>query len=170
MDQRSRDGKFDGFSEAFVFYSGNHFFLPFLSRSTRELHQRRTKISIIPTSRRVSLEEQNAQKQDRPLRGRQIAHLIHDSFRVTGVNDSFLDYADSFTYALRDDNIQEIDTRRDGILLSMEHFPPDDILESLHKLIRRESEKLKTVLELYNLEIPQQKAKPDYYRLRPMLK
>ena len=38
--------------------------------------------------RRISLEEQKAQKQDRFLRGRQIAYLIYDYFRVTGVHDS----------------------------------------------------------------------------------
>ena len=48
----------------------------------------------------------------------------------------------------------------------MEQFPPDDILESLYKLRIRESEKLKTVLELYNLENRQKKAKPDYRRLK----
>ena len=35
--------------------------------------------------RRISLEEQKAQKQDRFLRGRQIAYLIYDYLRVTGV-------------------------------------------------------------------------------------
>ena len=34
--------------------------------------------------RRISLEEQKAQKQDSFLRGRQIAYLIYDYFRVTG--------------------------------------------------------------------------------------
>ena len=34
--------------------------------------------------RRISLEEQKAQKQDRFFRGRQIAYLIHDFFRVDG--------------------------------------------------------------------------------------
>ena len=48
----------------------------------------------------------------------------------------------------------------------MEQFPPDDILESLFKLRIRESEKLKTVLELYNLENRQKKAKPDHRRLK----
>ena len=38
--------------------------------------------------RRVSLEEQKAHKEDRFLRGRQIAHLIYEHFRVTGANDS----------------------------------------------------------------------------------
>ena len=34
--------------------------------------------------RRISLEDEKAQKQDRFLRGRQIAYLIYDYFRVTG--------------------------------------------------------------------------------------
>ena len=71
---------------------------------------------------------------------------------------------------LWNDNVQESDLRWDEILLSMEPFSPDDILESLYKLRMRESEKLKTVLELYNLEIHQMKAKPDYHRLKTMVK
>ena len=38
------------------------------------------------------------------------------------------------------------------------------------KLRIRESEKLKTVLELYKMEIHQKKAGPDYHRLRTMVK
>ena len=34
----------------------------------------------------------------------------------------------------------------------------------------RESEKLKTVLELYSMEIHQKKAGPDYHRLKTMVK
>ena len=33
-----------------------------------------------------------------------------------------------------------------------------------------ESDKLKTVLELYNMEIRQKKAEPDYHRLKTMVK
>ena len=73
-------------------------------------------------------------------------------------------------FALRNDNIQEFDTRWDEFLLSMEQFPPDDILESLYKLRIRECEKLKTVLPLYTLEIHQKKAKPDCHRLKTMVK
>ena len=43
--------------------------------------------------RRVSLEEQKAQKEDRFLRGRQIAYLIYDYFRVTASHDSVENYA-----------------------------------------------------------------------------
>ena len=50
--------------------------------------------------RRTSLEEQKAQKLDRFLRGRQIAYLIYEYFRVTGANDSVGNYADLFTTGL----------------------------------------------------------------------
>ena len=65
--------------------------------------------------RRISLEEQKAQKQDRFLRGRQIAYLIYEYFRVTGANDSVENYADLFTIVLRNDDIQEFDSKWDGI-------------------------------------------------------
>ena len=100
--------------------------------------------------KKVSPEEQKAHKQDRQdrfLQGRQIAYLIYDYYRVTGVNDSVLDYADLFTAVLRNDKIQEFDARWEEISLSMEQFPRDDFLESLYKLRKRDSEKLKTVLE-----------------------
>ena len=51
----------------------------------------------------------------------------------------------------------------DGILLPITKIPSDDILEGMYKLRIRESEKLKTVLELYDLEIHQKKAGPDYH-------
>ena len=52
----------------------------------------------------------------------------------------------------------------------MTNIPFDDIQESLHKLRIRESEKVKTVLELYDLEIHQKKLGPDHHRLKTMVK
>ena len=72
--------------------------------------------------------------------------------------------------SLRNDDIQEFDSKWDGILLSMTKIPPDDILEGLYKLRIRESGKLKTVLQLYDLEIHQKKLGPDYHRLKTMVK
>ena len=66
--------------------------------------------------RRVSLEDQKAQKEDRFLRGRQIAYLIYEYFQVTGANDSVENYSDLFTIGLRNDDNQEFDSKWDGIL------------------------------------------------------
>ena len=54
--------------------------------------------------RRISLEEQKARKQDRFFRGRQIAFLIYDYFRVIGSHDSVENYTDLFTVSLRNDD------------------------------------------------------------------
>ena len=52
----------------------------------------------------------------------------------------------------------------------MTKIPSDDIFEGLYKLRIRESEKLKTVLELNNMEIHQKKAGPEYHRLKTMVR
>ena len=44
----------------------------------------------------------------------------------------------------------------------MTKIPPDDVLESLHKLRIGESDQLKTVLELYDMEIHQKISMPNY--------
>ena len=52
----------------------------------------------------------------------------------------------------------------------MTKIQSDDILEGFYKLRIGESGKLKIVLELYDLEIHQKKAGPDYHRLKTMVK
>ena len=96
--------------------------------------------------------------------------MIYDYFWVTGAPDTVLDHADLFTVTLRNDGVQEFDTTWDEMLLSMTKIPPDDVLESLHKLRIRESDQLKTVLELYDMEIHQKKSKPNYQKMKTMVK
>ena len=47
----------------------------------------------------------------------------------------------------------------------MSKIPSDEILESLYKLRIRESVQIKTVLELYNMEIHQKISMPNYQNL-----
>ena len=120
--------------------------------------------------RRISLEEQKAQKQDRFLRGRQIAYMIYEYFRVSGAHHNVFNYAYPFSITLRNHSVQDFDTRWNEILLSMSKFPTDEVLESLYKKRIRESDQLKTVWELYDLEIHKKIPEPDYQRLKTMVK
>ena len=120
--------------------------------------------------KKVSIKKQKAQKEDRFLRGRQIAFMIYYNFRVTGAHDTLLDYADLFSVTLRDGNVQEFDTRWDEVLLSMSKIPSGDVLESLYKIRIRESVQLKTVLELYDLEIHQKISMPNHQKQKTMVK
>ena len=92
--------------------------------------------------------------------------MIYDFFRVTGAHDTVLDYADLFSITLRSADVQEFDTRWNEILLSMTKIPPDDVLESLYKLRIPESDQLKAVLELYDMEIPQKISMSDSQKLK----
>ena len=96
--------------------------------------------------------------------------MIYDYFQVIGAHDTVFDDADLVSVTLRNDNVQDFDTRWDEILLAMTQIPSDDILEGFYKIRIRESEKLKTVLELYNMEIHQKKIGSDYHRLKTMVK
>ena len=104
------------------------------------------------------------------LHGRQIVYLIYEQFRVTGIQDSVENYTALFTISLRNDDIQEFDSKWGGILLSMTKIPPDEILEGLYKFRIRESEKPRTVLELYDLETHQKKLGVDCHRLKTLVK
>ena len=73
--------------------------------------------------RRISLEEQKAQKQDCLFRGRQIAYWICEQFRVTGTHDFVENYTDLFTISLRSDDIQEFDSKWVGIFIVYDENP-----------------------------------------------
>ena len=121
-----------------------------------------TESNIILVSRERSVwRNQKTRSRTVSLRGRQIPipYLIHEYFRVTGADDSVENYADLFT--------KSSEWWYSRILLSMTTIPPDDISEGLYKSRIRESVKLSTVLELYDLET---EVRTYYHRLKTMLK
>ena len=95
--------------------------------------------------------------------------MIYDYLRVPGAHDTVLGYADLFSITLRNDDVQEFDTRWDEFLLSMTKIPPDDVLESLYTLRIRESDQPKTVLELYDMEIHQKISMPNNQKLKTLV-
>ena len=105
MDQRSGDGGFSGCVKGIrmsVF-----FFAEIASALNRIIHSSHFK-------RRVSLEEQKGSETG-PFPSRKTDHLPDLRLFPAGANDSVEDYADSFTVGLRNDDIQEFDSKWDGI-------------------------------------------------------
>ena len=69
---------------------------------------------IIPNSnfkKRVNLAEQKAQLDDRLFRGRQIAFMIYECFRVTGTHETIQDYSDVVGITLHGGDVQGFDSR-----------------------------------------------------------
>ena len=92
----------------------------------------RSIISNTSFKRRVSVEEQRAQKYNIFLRGRQIAHMIYGHFPTTGAGLS-----DLFNICLQNDDVQGFDRRGDQILLGTSEMPPESVLEGLYKISRK---------------------------------
>ena len=62
--------------------------------------------------RRVTVEEQRAQKYDRYLRGRQIAYMIYEHFRATGAFEAI----NLLNIRLQNDDVPDFDVRWDQAL------------------------------------------------------
>ena len=118
MDQRSGDGWFFGRNKLLAIGFWKDF--PKFEMLDAKIASALNKIKKSSHfKKKVSLVEQKAQKEDRSLRGWQIAFMIYDFFWVAGAHDTVLDYADLFSVTLRNDNDQEFDTRWDEVLLSI---------------------------------------------------
>ena len=68
--------------------------------------------------RRVCMEEQNAQRDNRFLGGT-IAHMICAYFKISGAGEALLDFNDTYRVQLKNDNVQGIETKWDEVLLSV---------------------------------------------------
>ena len=84
MDQRSGVGWLSGWIKIFVIYTW-YFNARFWSTWCEDCFSAEQNHPEFSFQRRISLEEQKAQKEDRFLRSRQIAYLIYEQFRVTGI-------------------------------------------------------------------------------------
>ena len=165
MDQRSRDGWISGWSQILAFYQRNSWTKLWVTRcencfSTEQNH------SEYPLQERGQSGGNESSKR-RPLPPRKTDRLP-DLRSLSGHWSQWFCRelcGPIYSCVLRNDDIQEFDSKSDETLLSMTQIPSDDILESLYKLRIRGSEKLKTVLEL---EILQKKAGPDHHRLKTM--
>ena len=169
MDQRSWDGRFIGWVKnprdqllESLFPNFEMLDAKIASALNKIIHSTRFK-------KKVSLEEQKVQKEDRFRRGKQTAFMIYDYFRVSDAHDTVFDYSDHspllfITIIFRNSILDE------RIFWFMSKIPFDDILESLYKLRIRESVQHQTVLELYDMEIHEKISMPNYQRLKTMVK
>ena len=102
--------------------------------------------------KKISVEEQRAQKDNRFLRGRQIICLIFEYFRPTGSYDEIQGLSGLFSI-LENDDIQDFDLRWEQALLLTSDPPSDNVLESLYVSKLQDSSHAQTIMALYNQEI-----------------
>ena len=168
MDQRSGDGRISGWSQIFAFYHRNSWAKLWGTRREKFFSTEQNHTEYPLQEKGQSGGKESSQR--RPLPPRKTDRLP-DLRELPGHwSQRFCRELCGPIYSCSsNDDIQEFDSKLAEILLSMTQIPSDDILESLYKLRIREFEKLKTVLELYNMEIQKKKTGPDYHRLKTMV-
>ena len=72
---------------------------------------------------------------------------------MTGAHEAVLACVELIRITLHGNDIQDVDTRWDQVLLSTSEVSNDKILESLKKMRKRESAKLTTVLAMCEQEL-----------------
>ena len=120
--------------------------------------------------RRISVEGQRAQKDDRFSRGRQIAYMIYEHFRATGAFEALQGLSDTFNIHLQNDDVQDFDTRWDQALLAASEIPTGMVLEGFYKSKLPDSVQLQTVLAMYERENVRNNEPPNCSRLKTMVR
>ena len=120
--------------------------------------------------KKISVEEQRAQKYNRFLRRRQIAYLIYEYFRPTKSCDEIQGLSGLFTIKLENDDIQDFDLRWEQALLLTSEPPSDKVSEELHVSKLQDSSQAQSITALYNQEILRGGRQRDRHRLRTCAK
>ena len=79
--------------------------------------------------KKVHLEEQEAQQDERFLRGRQIAFMIYEYFWVTGTHETILEFSDLMGVTVRADDVLGFYTTWDAVPLSTHEVPSESNFE-----------------------------------------
>ena len=68
--------------------------------------------------RRAYMEEQKTHQDNPCLKGRQMAYMICDNFKISGTSEALLGFNDMLRLQLKNDNVQSFYTKRDEVLLT----------------------------------------------------
>ena len=106
------------------------------------------------------MEEQKAQQDNRFLKGRQIANMINDHFKISGTREAFLDFKDPLRVQMKNDNVQGFDTKWSEVRLSMSRVPDEDKKEILYSEQLQYSEEVKPLMAVSQQDTVQKKYRP----------
>ena len=119
--------------------------------------------------KKISVEEQRAQKDNRFPRRRQIDCLICEYFRPTGSYDEIQGLSGLFSIELENDDIQDFYLRWDQALLLTSDPASDNVSEGLYVSKLQDFSHAQTIMALYNQQILRGGGQRDH-RLRMCVK
>jgi hypothetical protein len=94
--------------------------------------------------RQVNLAEEKAAKNGHMLKGRQIAYMVMDYFKITAQEGAILELDDLVSLQLHSSNLKKFTHDWESTLIGFKSAPSDDMLEALFKREIRKADQLKT--------------------------
>ena len=117
----------------------------------------------------IQLLEEKAEADKRLLKCRQTAWYIKDYFKLNAEHGEVLDFADLNAVKMQGTNISRFLHDWESVLLAINKIPDEVIMESLVFGQVEKADALKSMLELYRLDVPQNGKPKSYERLLDML-
>ena len=124
----------------------------------------------VPFLKRVRVEEERAQKDDRFLRGADCLHDLRAFFRATGACEAVQGLPDVFKMRLQNDHVQDIDTRWDQALSVASEIHTEMVLGGLYKSKLQDSVRLQTALAMYEQGNVRNNEPPSNSRLKTIVR
>ena len=103
--------------------------------------------------KKISVEEQRAQKDNRFLRGRQIPFLFYEYFRPTGSCDEVQGLSRLCSIKLENDHTQDFDLRWEQALFQTSDPPSDKVFEGLYVCKLQDSSQAQTNRDYHTLRM-----------------
>ena len=136
---------------------------------TQKLQQPSQRSCTAPLAKQIQLLEEKAEAEKRLLKGRQIAWYIKDYFRINADHGEDLDFTDLNAVRMQGTDVSRFLHDWESVLLSINKIPDEVILESLLFGQLEKADTLKSLLELYRLDVTQNGKPKSYERLLDMV-
>ena len=97
----------------------------------------------------INGDRKTAQKEKRLLKGKQVAWMMYEHFKVSDTDESVLDLNEMSEVELENDHVLLSNKRPDETVLVMKKQPDEDSLEHVYHRQLQKSQQLKPLLSLY---------------------
>jgi len=120
--------------------------------------------------RKVQVKEVELSTEGKMFVGRQVVFMMHDFFRITEVDSAMQDWDELIHVELKGDNLQQFYNDWDTACLNVRDLPDERIMETLYRKQLSKSESFKNTFALYNQDVAQARDRPDYTKLKNLLR
>ena len=115
------------------------------------------------------MEDKVAKTTKQMLKGRQIAWIVFERFKLNEEHGYVLDFEDLFNLELKNNNTRAFLNDWEQVYIGLKEIPPESVLESLFRRQIEKTDDLKELLALYNQDVTQRGESRSYSKLKTMV-